>query len=127
MGATATIYLRDTTAKDLALAALDTLVPPRSRRPSFATPIAARQARWDLAELYDWQAFIVANFARANGVSISAWGLGREGLTIAIVDRSMLGATIDWLHELNVPCRLVTVEIRGRWVTTAGAVATPNR
>ena len=111
-----TIFLRDTTLKEAALAALDTLVPVPARRPSTDTPISVRQARWDMAELYDWQRFIISNSARAKGVEISGWGIGREGLTTSIVSRSMLLSTIEWLHELNVPCGLVTVEVRGRWV-----------
>jgi hypothetical protein len=114
LAATRTIFLRDTTLKDAALAALDTLVPANARRPSIDTPVAVRQARWDIAELYDWNEFIAANFARAKGVEISRWGIGREGLTIGIVSRGMLLATVEWLHELNVPCGLVTVEVLGR-------------
>jgi hypothetical protein len=109
-----TILLRDTTKKEAALAALDTLLPPHARRsPTAPVTIAARQARWDLAELFDWKDFIVSNFGRAEGVSISMWGLGPDRLTIGIKDLESLPATIRWLHELRVPCRLVMVEVVG--------------
>ena len=109
-----TILLRDTTQREAALAALDTLLPPHARRsPTAPVPIAARQARWDLAELYDWKDFIVSNFGSAKGVSSSMWGLGPDRLTIGIKDLESVPPTIRWLHELDVPCRLVMVEVVG--------------
>jgi hypothetical protein len=109
--------LRDTTQKEAALAALDTLLPPAARRSAMKPqPVLARQVRWDLAELYDWKEFIVSNFGSAQGTTINSWGISNQqnAVTIGIEKRATLLETMRWLHGLGVPCRLVIVEVMGR-------------
>jgi hypothetical protein len=112
-----TILLRDTTRKEAALAALDTLLPPAARRSAMPPqPILVRQVRWDLAELYDWKEFIESNFGSAQGTTINSWGISnqRNAIMIGIEKREALLDTMRWLQGLGIPCRLVVVEVLGR-------------
>ena len=112
-----TILLRDTTQKAAALVVLDSILTSRLVGP-FTTNerILARQARWDLAELYDWQAYIVSNFRIAKGTTINSWGISNQknAIRIGVEKRETLLATMNWLHDINVPCRLVIVEVIGK-------------
>ena len=115
-----TILLRDPLQKVAALAALDTLLLADKRvlpvtRDTRDTVVAV-QARWDLAELYDWLQYIESRFGEARGLGINGWGIdpGRNRLTITIEERVTLSAVIRWLQGLAIPCRLVRVEVVGR-------------
>lgn len=112
-----TILLREPARKADALAALDTRLPPAARRsPFWPDTIIARQARWDLAELYDWLQFIESNFGTAQGTGINMWGITNQknALTIGIENAATLPEVTRWLRGLGIPCRLVVVEVIGR-------------
>ena len=111
-----TILLRDTTRKEEALAALDRLLPAAARRdPMSRDTIYVRQARWDLAELYDWMAFITSHPGSAGGSGINGWGISNQknGIMIGIDSVQKLPQVTRWLRGLGVPCRLVVVEVLG--------------
>jgi hypothetical protein len=108
------LLLRDTTQKLAALAALDTLrtadawhVPPDSVR--------VRQARWDLAELYDWRVALEEYVALAGTARINGWGIDPENnrVFLFVVDSTSLAALPRWLQRVNAPCRLVAAEVVG--------------
>lgn len=110
------ILLRDTSQKVAALAALDTLLPPDPRGVVVRSDsIIARTARWDLAELYDWLAFIHSNLHTARGTGINGWGINpqRNRITIMIQDAATLPIVTQWLRGLGIPCELVAVEVVG--------------
>jgi hypothetical protein len=115
--------LRDTTQKAAALIALDSILQPRYPGMHHAgAPVLTRQARWDLAELYDWKEYLVSNFSRARGTTINGWGVSNQknAIELGIEKRETLLATMSWLNELHVPCRLVDVMVMGRFSIGAG-------
>jgi hypothetical protein len=114
------LWMRDTSAKRAALAALDTLAP---RGPLFvaAYPVTypdsvlPYQVRWDYAELFDWMEFL-GRPGRAQGVNVTMWAIDAlEGrLVFGVETPEMVPIMSRWLVGRGIPCRLVKLEVTGQ-------------
>lgn len=109
------ILLRDPTQKLPALAALDTLRPADSWHDVPPHSVGVREARWDLAELYDWRVALEEGVALAGGARINGWGVDPEKnrVFLFVVDSASLAALPQWLQRVNAPCRLVAAQVIG--------------
>lgn len=116
------LFMKDPTQKRAALIALDSLQRPP---PWFAHPrrdtVEAVQVRWDWAELYDWQVYVMNHWQRAHAGGARWRSLGinylhHAKISIGIEDVMGLPAVVRLLQELNVPCDLFHVEVVGEIV-----------
>jgi hypothetical protein len=114
------LWMRDTSAKRAALAALDTLAP---HGPLFASKYPATypdsvlpyQVRWDYAELYDWMEFL-GRPGQADGVNVTGWAIDAlEGrLFFGVETPEMVPTMSRWLVAKGIPCRLVVLGVMGQ-------------
>jgi hypothetical protein len=72
-----------------------------------------RQARWDFAQLHDWQAYVLKQ-----GIARSGSGVNRSDndelanrISFGVVDAAARARVADELDALGVPCDLVLVKI----------------
>jgi hypothetical protein len=114
------LWMRDTSQKRAALAALDTLAPHGpfsvSRYPtSYPDSVLPYQVRWDYAELYDWMEFL-GRPDRAQGVNVTMWAIdAMEGrLVFGVETPEMVPIMSRWLVGRGIPCRLVKLEVSGQ-------------
>jgi hypothetical protein len=114
------LWMRDTSQKRAALAALDTLAPhgpfSLSRYPtSYPDSILPYQVRWDYAELYDWMEFL-GRPGQADGVNVTGWAIeALEGrLFFGVETPEMVPIMSRWLVGRGIPCRLVKLEVTGQ-------------
>jgi hypothetical protein len=114
------LWMRDTSAKRAALAALDTLAPhgplfAASYPATYPDSVLAYQVRWDYAELYDWMEFL-GRPGRAQGVSVTAWAIDAlEGrLFFEVETPEMVPIMSRWLVGRGIPCRLVKLGVMGQ-------------
>ena len=122
------LWMREPARKREALAVLDTILPPkltRYMRDSLSYPLFAStypdsvlvgRVRWDYAELYDWQQYLLGSHRDRNGVVVTAWGIdalaGR--IAFAVETREMLATMQNWLVSKGIPCRLVILRVMGQ-------------
>jgi hypothetical protein len=114
------LWMRDTSAKRAALAALDTLAP---HGPLFVSiypatypdSVLPHQVRWDYAELYDWMEFL-GRPGQAEGVNVTAWAIDALGgrLFYAVETLEMVPTMSRWLIGKGIPCRLVVLRVMGQ-------------
>jgi len=113
------LWMRDTSQKRAALAALDTLAPHGpfsvSRYPtSYPDSVLPYQVRWDYAELYDWMEFL-GRPGRAQGVNVTMWAIDalQGRLVFGVETPEMIPIMSRWLVGRGIPCRLVKLEVSG--------------
>ena len=108
----ASLWLRDSTARDAVLSAL-----PQMPGLALSTGIAAesidvRHATWDSAALYDWLHYIMDRPDRPPGVN--AYGIDVRGhLMLGLISADSVPALLATLERLGVPCGLVTLSVWG--------------
>lgn len=108
----ATIWLRDTTARQAVLFAV-------RQMPGLAMPtgiavdsIDVRPADWDSAALYDWLHYLMDRPGRPLGVN--AWGIDLRGrILLGVINADSVPALVAFLDRLGVPCGLVTFSVWG--------------
>jgi hypothetical protein len=114
------LWMRDTSAKRAALAALDTLAP---HSPLFVATypathpdsVLAYQVRWDYAELYDWMEYL-GRPGQAEGVNVTSWAIDALGgrLFFGVENSEMVPIMSRWLVGRGIPCRLVMLGVMGQ-------------
>jgi phage tail protein X len=114
------IWMRDTSVKRAALAALDSLAP---HGPFFvaAYPVThpdsvlPYQVRWDYAELFDWMEFL-GRPGQAEGVNVTMWAIDalKGRLFFGVETPEMVPIMSRWLVGRGIPCRLVKIEAVGQ-------------
>lgn len=108
----AAIWLRDTTARQAVLSALDEMPGLALPTGLAADAIDARHADWDSAALYDWLHYIMDRPDRPPGVN--AWGIDLRGrIMLGLVDADSVPALVAYLERLGVTCGLVTFSVWG--------------
>jgi hypothetical protein len=111
------VWLRDTTQKNAAIAALDSLAPPELRfLADHHDSVVVHQARWDYAELFDWMEYLrkhAEGSARGTGINMSGIDWRNNRIVFGIETRESLPRMVSWLVEAGVPCGLVVVEVIG--------------
>jgi hypothetical protein len=114
------LWMRDTSQKRAALAALDTLAPHGpfsvSRYPTtYPDSVLPYHVRWDYAELYDWMEFL-GRPGQAQGVNVTMWAIdAMEGrLVFGLETPEMVPLMSRWLVGRGIPCRLVKLEVSGQ-------------
>ena len=114
------LWMRDTSQKQAALAALDTLAPHgplfvSSYPATYPDSVLPYQVRWDYAELYDWMEFL-GRPGQAEGVNVTAWAIDAlEGrLFFGVETPEMVPIMSRWLVAKGIPCRLVKVGVMGQ-------------
>ena len=127
----ATLWLREPTEKQAAIAALDSLAPPNQLFPATRPDsVVALQARWDYAELYDWmQSLQTALSGGARGTGVNMWGIdpSHNRILFGIETRETLETMVKWVVEQGIPCRLVAVEVSGPIHLLGQSVSPPRR
>jgi hypothetical protein len=113
------LWMRDTSAKRAALAALDTLAPHgplfvATYPATYPDSVLAYQVRWDYAELYDWMEFL-GRPGRAQGVNVTMWAIDalQGRLVFGVETPEMVPIMSRWLVGRGIPCRLVKLEVSG--------------
>jgi hypothetical protein len=122
------LWMRDPARKREALAVLDTVLPAKLTRymqdslsyglfaRSYPDSVLVGRVRWDYAELYDWQQYLLASIRDLNGVVLTAWGIdalaGR--ISFAVETPEMLPRMQSWLVSKAIPCRLVILREMGQ-------------
>ena len=102
-----TIYLVDPARRKEAISALKAEGIP-------VTPsTAVKQGRWDFAQLYDWYRWVLPAVWAVEGVSFTDIQEGRNRLEFGAVDEETRTRLEAALAELDLPCVLVWIEIRG--------------
>lgn len=114
------VWMRDTSQKRAAIAALDTLAPHGiysvSRYPtSYPDSVLPYKVRWDYAELYDWMEFL-GRPGKADGVNVTGWAIDAlEGrLYFGVETPEMVPIMSRWLVAKGIPCRLVKLGVMGQ-------------
>jgi hypothetical protein len=111
------LWLRDTTQKNAAIAALDSLVPPDLRfLADHHDSVIVHHARWDYAELFDWMEYLrkhAEGTARGTGINMSGIDWRNNRIVFGIETRESLPRMVSWLVEAGVPCGIVVVEVIG--------------
>jgi hypothetical protein len=114
------LWMRDTSAKRAALAALDTLAPlgplfVSTYPATYPDSVLAYQVRWDYAELYDWMEFL-GRPGQAEGVNVTAWAIDALGgrLFFGVETSEMMPIMSRWLVGKGIPCRLVVLRVMGQ-------------
>ncbi|MBK6488438.1 MAG: hypothetical protein IPF98_16660 [Gemmatimonadetes bacterium] len=106
----ATVWLRDTTARQAVLSALRQMPGLTQSTTLAADSIDVREADWDSAALYDWLHYIMDRPDRPPGVN--AWGIdGRGRIMLGLIDADHVPALVAALERLRVPCGLVTFSV----------------
>jgi hypothetical protein len=111
------VWLRDTTQRNAAIAALDSLSPPELRfLADHHDSVIVHQARWDYAELFDWLEYLrkhAGGTARGTGINMSGIDWRNNRIVFGIETRESLPRMVSWLIEAGIPCGLVVVEVIG--------------
>jgi hypothetical protein len=114
------LWMRDTSAKRAALAALDTLAPHgplfvATYPTTYPDSVLPYQVRWDYAELYDWMEFL-GRPGKAEGVNVTGWAIeALEGrLFFGVETPEMVPIMSRWLVARGIPCRLVKLGVMGQ-------------
>ena len=114
------LWMRDTSTKRSALAALDTLAPHGplflSTYPAtYPDSVLPYQVRWDYAELYDWMEFL-GRPGQVDGVNVTGWAIeALEGrLFFGVETPEMVPIMSRWLVAKGIPCRLVKLGVMGQ-------------
>jgi hypothetical protein len=98
------LWMRDTSAKRAALAALDTLAPHgplfvAAYPATYPDSVLPYQVRWDYAELFDWMEFL-GRPGRAQGVNVTMWAYRRSGRSTCFRSRD----SRDGPDNVSVAC-----------------------
>jgi hypothetical protein len=115
------LWMRDTSAKRAALAALDTLAPHgplfvATYPVTYPDSVMAYQVRWDYSELYDWMEFLGRPGQKVDGVNVTGWAIDAlEGrLFFGVETPEMVPKMSRWLVAKGIPCRLVKLGVMGQ-------------
>ena len=102
------MYLVNPSQKDAALAAL------AARGVIGAgADVRIRQGRWSFAELYDWYRYLNSYVWTSARVSSSDIQEARNRIQYSVIDESERTKLEKALSDLDIPCWLVAIEIRG--------------
>ena len=108
----AILFLRDTSQKAAALAALAELSGPSGGAPYPPDSVEARATAWDAAELFDWLAVIASPAAMRAG--LTGWGVSVDHrITLSVATAQGLPTLRAHLETLGVPCGLVVLLVSG--------------
>lgn len=100
-----TMYLRDPSLKEQAVAALQAEGMP------FGMDVVVRAGRWDFAQMYDWYRYVAPHVWGAGGVSSSDVQEARNRLEYGVIDEDARHRVEHALTLLDVPCFLVAIRI----------------
>jgi hypothetical protein len=114
------LWMRDTSAKRAALAALDTLAPHgplfvAAYPVNYPDSVLPYQVRWDYAELFDWMEFL-GRPGRAQGVNVTMLAIDalESRLVFGVETPEMVPIMSRRLVGRGIPCRLVKLEVTGQ-------------
>lgn len=113
------VLLTDTTQRTAALQALDSLLPKIYPTRSFSILDAKTfPARWNFAQLYAWYVYLTS---RVSGNDAPVVSLDERGnlISVGARDSTALRRVIARVNTLDVPCRLVHVEVSGAVVVNS--------
>ena len=121
------MWVRDATQKRAVVAALDSLSIPNASYARGAIPdsVVAVDVRWDAAELYDWEYYLLRMPRhRPMPVRINGWAIdGRRGrIMFGVEQLETIPALGEWLREVGAPCHLIVAFQMGP-VSALGMVA----
>jgi hypothetical protein len=102
-----TIYLKDPSQREVAVASLAT---QSSWFP--LDSVVVRQGRWDFAQLNDWYRYLSPQLS-AVAVTFTDIQEARNRIEYGVVDEAARAQLEEILTDLDVPCFLVAIEIRG--------------
>jgi hypothetical protein len=123
------VLLVDTTDVAGSLAALEAHVGPVMRMSEGRLGDAVvRKARWDFAQLLEWQHFLVQVVREVVGRRGfgSAVSVVRNRVTFALPDSTALRRVAARLATMDLPCDLLHLEIGGRLAPAGGQASTPD-
>jgi hypothetical protein len=103
------IYLVDPSQVGVAVPALQAGGIP-------VTPgVGVKQGRWDFAQLFDWNAYIVHRMGRESFAGVNAVDLdeARNRIMYGVPDDGMRTRLEGFLDGLDLPCDLIRIELVG--------------
>lgn len=108
------MYLVNPSQKEAALAAL-----AEHGVVGAGADVRVRQGRWNFAELYDWYRYLGSYVWTSAKVSSSDIQEARNRIQYSVIDEGERAKLEKALSDLDIPCWLVAIEIRG--YATAGS------
>lgn len=98
------IYLKDLSQRDTVLTALAHLF-------DYGKEVRVLQGRWDLAQLYDWEGYLVDPILGMKGVSGGGIDEAQNRIVYSVDDGAVYRRASEKLARIGVPCFLVALEI----------------
>jgi hypothetical protein len=122
---TVVILLADTMDLTGTMAALEPHLAPRLRNGMRIRDAVVRKARWDYAQLLDWQQVLIPIVIEAarGGFTDTNVGESSNRVYFGVVDSASKRLVESRLAGLHLPCDLVDIELHGRMRPAVGEPA----